>query len=218
MNWYKTIKIAIPLPDAMWENPDVIQYPKGGVKKVNDNMTNEEAAKQTKKHPGLRGLDFGENGVAFTKSDKRGDVVVKYTTDRTELISAQKLLQLQKGKPLPGIVQVFSVEQINPKTFALVLERANRIPRNEVHYARTILQRLLWNESIPRQTLIVDLSQKLQTGMNEPLFLSVFGKVETLIKNVRAIRGSTQELHSMNIGTRNTGEYVLLDVGGLFWN
>jgi len=216
MNWYKNIKIAVPLPEATWSQEN---QPSGtsGIRAVNKYMTEEDAKKQTEKHPGLALLGGGSYGIAYSK----GDVAVKYTTDKSEVQSAKIIFQKQNGKPLPGIVQVFDIEKVNEMVFSIIIEKVNPVPKNEIK----ILSILLWNrDMLPNIRNNMNYYEKINKDLNSSGINTnasddldnVIDKASILTQNIIGIGGSLEDLHTQNVGCRKTGEYVILDLGGLF--
>jgi len=216
MNWYQMIKeSAPPLPSEM-DIPEFKprQYGSNGVRKIRDKLTEEEALQESQSHPILPYIGSGFYGIAYGLDE---DIVVKYTDDFREYISAKTILEMQEEKgSLPGIVTIFYVEQM-PKSdiYKIYLERVDPLSEQEKRLIAGFYN--AYQEGIDFiEYTFSDFYEEYEEFGSSNMNQEIFDKYVILVKKLTSIGASLSDLHEDNIGIDKNGEYVILDVGGLF--
>lgn len=219
MNWYALIKIAVPVPQV--ENLPSFQgvEPPFGYISIDERMTPDEAKEQLNEYPEMKYVGSGFYGTAFTWPGER---IMKYTVHRDEVSAAHVLMELQeqRGGPLPGVVTVFDVKKMKD-VYAIVLEKVDPLSSSEkqifMELTRIPFPTKTWADLALSYVLEAAPQKRKKFGPEySKLFDDVLTKLETLLKNLAAIKASSWDLHTDNVGKRQDGEFVVLDIGGLY--
>jgi len=226
MNWYKEIKFAAPPLPSEEGIPDYEEFgeiPVGhaGIEYVRNSLSEEAAEKERKANPYLQYLGSGNIGIAYYAGK---DVVIKYTTDFSEYLSAKKILGMQQeigGENLPGVVTVFHAEMIPAnnvyKIYLESVRHLSEIERKIIYILREFsdgeimlcsfdifIKRTNWDNRLTKLDIEMDAIKE------------IYDKYRKLLISLENIHASLYDLHINNIGENNKEEYVALDVGGLF--
>jgi hypothetical protein len=231
MNWYRKVKIAIPLPSVVEDIPSNNESGYG-LRDVDismpEDVAKEEAQRFNKRMPYL---GSGSYGVAFGVG---AGMAVKYTVDKYEAQCATRLMEIQKeiGSSLAGIVRIYDVRElkVNPdvkqeegfvrekKLFAITLERVEHLSPGEDD-AYQVLRKMQTSFGFDPTTMAYE--EFIQAGRREEFGVEMdcvtehyFNKYVRFMASIHEI-GSSHDAHHKNIGKRINGEWVLLDIGGL---
>ncbi len=186
-NWYTRFKLAMPLPPA--EN-----YPKpgpfghrGGMSDL-DHRTNEEDAKQiANRHPNLRYLGHGIDGVAYTHQNP--NTVIKITNSVVEARFAEQLL----GKNVSCCARVFDVHDNENDTWTIEVEKVRVLT--------------------PEQQRVISLLHQNKPLPSDPTAMQLASQWKKLKICLHRNGFPTNDIHFNNIGFRDDGTLVLFDFG-----
>jgi len=229
MNWYKEIKLAAPpLPSyrGVDDDKEVVSRSPIGIEEVERRLSKEKAKQEALAHPNLEYLGSGIYGVAYELGQ---DVAVKYTTDFSEFTSAKKILGMQQergGRNLPGMVTIFYAAKIyTTGIYKIYMERVEPLSENERNAV------IIFNRSRNSRIEIDDITEldfinfrKNISNYNKALLRQIpieiaemtFNKYKELLISLNSIGALTVDAHQNNIGKNANGDYVMLDLGGLF--
>jgi len=222
--------VAMPLPKA--EYPDEF-YKRKDFDEVSGYFDEDMDLKVLKKYIGHGEFDkdgnfpypkykgHGEQGLVY---DIGGGKVLKITRDDFEFNMATNLV----GKRLPCVVQVYKTKQINDESFVIVTEMVNVLSDKEKsmyelarsyfqrHFERMInisgeefikiLDNHLYREKYNKTNSITDYSKYISRDM----IIEIFNMYRCLkLNGFKYI-----DANCNNIGRRDDGTLVLLDIGG----
>lgn len=182
-------------------------------------------------------LQSGQMGGATWTVDSNPNLVIKYTRDKSEIESAEKLAELKKehGK-LPFVVDIYEFGEVpnSEGVYRLVVEKV--IPLNKTKYREYLYLLFDWNgghsysskkgvspyvffhrydlESAKK----VFESESENEKFDEKLYLETSSKMAELIKQMENFNFRSNDMHLGNMGVRNDGSFVILDIGSSsFW-
>ena len=224
MNWYKNIKIADdPLPAFEYPSEEAPDEVRDGFYDVDLSMMAEDAKIQEEKYPGLIYEGSGSWGVALAYND---DVIIKYTTDSTEYMSATEIIGMQKRmERVPGCVKVFSAEELKNGIYAIAMERLKPLNKEEKIYVYTIYSFLdkIYDENFRDEHIIALIKDRLETwtigvhiSTENPNFKDIYKKYTKMILDLKEFGADPADAHDDNIGKLPNGDYAMFDLGGLY--
>jgi len=182
----------------------------------------------------LQYLGAGTRGVAYYSPLK--NVVIKATFDDDELYDAKKIMELQKNKNnSKHVVKIYSAEEVSVEDrendsyniAIIVMEKVNELTDMEKRIVWVIYQ-FIWEENNPisrttnrtKMNLKIWNNWKIKEYGDRPTVLefnNVSNKTYDMMIFLQEKMGmNLSDLHHDNIGKRDNGDYVLLDVGGSF--
>ena len=218
MNWYIQYKESMALPEVKNHYPYESFKPEG-LKYLDERLTPEKAENLLKEKE-VEYLGSGGRGVAYGLGDK---TVAKFTKDRDEAKTAKIIMTKQKGgKPLPGMVYVYNVEdisdQIIKKSFDEILYRVTI----EKVSPLTEEQKTLFSH---KYGLIESIMREDPKISNEKVIERLWTKfseqeeffIDILINFIRIIETNylDTDIYTENVGLRNGNEMVVLDLGSV---
>lgn len=193
MNWYTTSKLAMPLPLAV-NAPKLTGGPVGA---IHEKLTQPQADQINQDHPNLHFLGQGSAGLAYGYNDPTK--VVKLTRDGMEAERAKTLI----NQPAKCHVKVFDVQEAGQGVWKLVLEKVRPLQDEEIEVFDLV-------HAYGNQVL----KNKYATQNYEPsLIRKCIQEYQQLTQCLRAAGVSDEDAQGENLGRRNNGQLVLLDVG-----
>ena len=195
-NWYTTLKLAMPLPQAT-NSPNPQQG--GPVAAIDQGLTQPQADQINKDHPNMHFLGRGQAGLAYGYNDP--NKVVKLTRDGLEAERAKVLV----GQPATCHVQVYDVQEAGQGVWKLVIEKVRPLTPDEIEAFDLIHLANYDGRKIKQQ----DFAHLDFSPVQIKNFISQY---QGLCKCLRAAGVSDEDAQGDNLGRRN-GQLVLLDVG-----
>jgi len=229
-NWYKLTKESMPLPRAT--------YPEEGERNYDDfykRVMDQQLPDYPEQDPegDLNYLGSGIGGMAF-ESGNSADKVVKFTFDKEEFEAAQALMQWQKqhGSFHPCAVGVYEASQVSKGSgeaggpdgvYRLVTERV----RDVREYGDRADKLISWILRLPssywtdREKLIGGMSEfyrkyDVANPKEKEIYEMVANKHLDLLDKMNRMGVKHHDLHGGNVGIREDGTFVALDLGGMF--
>ena len=221
-------KIAMPFPEA--------KYPKN-FKERNPELENrfedeidigpytDENGKEKGK---AKYLGKGMRGIAY---DIGSNKVIKVSPSSYEYEIAKKIMELQEGHggPLPCVVNIYGVEKVSDVAYKITSEKVRRFNAKErslydnsynilLHVIGNFVDKLYF-EAVSEKELIDGIKkyrEKRLKGRNTeitPEIEEMMFKLLKFIKCLSAYRLPQHDLHNENVGFREDGSLVLLDIG-----
>jgi len=223
MNWYKEIKFAAP-PLPSYRGIDDISYGpskrRTGIDAIEIALTEEKAEKEKRRNPPLTYMGSGAWGIAYEPGISE-NIIVKYTTDDTEYISAKRILEMQEGgRNVPGIATVFYAEEIDEGIYKIYLEKAFPLTREEArmvnalsHENNNVIEEHNFNEYY--EFFMSDYKKAFVSGVNLKIIREAYNKFRELIISLKPAIIWFRDVHGDNIGKNSKGDYIILDLGSI---
>jgi len=233
-NWFKNIKMSdTPLPEHS-VHEDIkeetgrldrrefpINPPKGrtgtGYTHVKRDMTEDTAQKMEQKYKDLELMDYGSCGVVFREKNK-DNIRIKFTPDSSEYISALELMKEQRYEGrVHGFVKIFCAKEHENGIYEIVTERVAKLEKKEAE----IVDILYHSESLIYDGnndvfMFKSFRRSYPELADTPLFKKVYRRYKEMILNIKDAGADSGDAWSENIGKMPDGEYVILDLGGLY--
>jgi hypothetical protein len=214
MSWYSLVK-AMPLPRAKnypewWDQYDGLGMLDLSLDEEIDDPMGE-----------MEYLDHGHFGVAYEPSSDEGKVI-KYTSDLTEVETAEKLKKWQQenGRFHPAIVGVYeagTVDKIKGESkYRLVLEKVDPLDRTEMVYYRNLRFSVKFDisEGVDRKEQIrANMKQDWAENFSDKMFDFVWDATYKMMSALLNDGYSVSDLHQRNVGVRNDMDFVAMDLG-----
>ncbi len=196
---------AMPLPKVKNDyNLDKVNK-WDGYTVIDKRLTQENVDKIEQENPNLEYLNHGMNGIAYSI----GNHVLKITRDKQEAILAEKLI----NEPCECIVQVFGVKQLQSDIWQLELEKVIPLNQNQidiVHYLNMYANKLGLRDI---DLIVANLKQTRINAPSKNKLLTLYDKYKRLVECALVNDFHLGELHGGNIGFRENGQMVILDLG-----
>lgn len=225
LHWYNYYRISKAVPNADYpEDYDKNKKPEKdydfdayrGLKKVDKRLTQEDADQIAKDHPNLSYIknQNGQFGVAYDIGDGK---VMKLSTDSEENFNAKKIIkeQKQRGGSLSYIVHVYDITRRSDGIDQIIIEKVIPLTQQE----RYIYDRL-WYLANNADTfgdyknLFSNWSKTYGGDITQDIdefLLAMFNLSKELERN----GVEDTDAHSDNVGYRNDGSLVILDLGAI---
>ncbi len=201
--------MALPKVTNKYPEGEIVKL-KPGIKYIDRHLTQENSDKINKNNPDIEFLNAGANGIVL--GDKNPNHVYKITRDITEFDAAKALLK----KPCSCIVRVFSAKAIQNNVWQIELEKVIPLIDNESSLCYS-LSDYASMRGMPSFNYVT--KRMTDTLLEPPNFNDlkpVYDKFAKLINCIVDNGFSIEDAHSDNIGKRQDGSYVLLDLGGAY--
>lgn len=197
------LKMAMPLPVS--ENfPGYLDT--DGLYKVDQNLTHEDISNLNLNSGNLEYLGSGCKGVAYHKGN---NVVIKITTDPTEEKAAEFLM----NKDISCVIKVYCCKKIkeSPRMWQIECEKVNKLSPGE----EKIVDKIIFDMEHKDNKTYEDYEDEF--GENIKLnYKALYFQVKKLCRELYGVFGTLGDIFGPNIGKRNNGELVVLDIGGFF--
>ena len=199
MNWYSTLKHAMPLPSVQNNYPNPHEG-WGGILAVDEQLPQEAADEINQTHGDLSYLGHGANGIAFTH--KNPNSVIKLTKSRQE---AERAFQLRSHN-IPCVVSIFDVQQVANSVWKIETEKVQPLTPEDRSYIKWVglLGKDKSDERIERTILSPEEKANLSRYVKE--YTSFLACLES--NGV-----PSADVKRDNMGRNSKGHFVLLDVG-----
>jgi len=214
------------------ENEDSIQYLRYNpwtIESINRVLKKTDIIE---KYGPLKYLGSGTEGIAYLTSDGK---VIKITFDRTELEAARSIMEYQSlfDGQIPHIVTIYDANQI-PETemhnnrdilYYILSEKVIPLDGEEKKIVQNILSQFFDNQSkaiyydnktlnLIKRDMVLKINKNGELLFDINLYSNIFDKIFKMTNYLNKEIGMTMgDLHADNIGKRESGEYVLMDIG-----
>jgi len=221
MNWYRIIKIAVPLPNVTNEYPNLPEHKMWAIEDLDRDIT--EKTKQELDKDERAYLDRGGYGIAYDYSE---GVIEKITRDIRELDNALEIMKMQEknnDEALPWIVKVFDAKQIQGgennneiPIYRLLLEKVIPLTEQERHIFEDNLFPMLRINDLELYLLKLKDSDNYiyRTYEEKMLVISFIKKMAPFVNHIKRNHVETWDLTPANVGFRGD-QLVILDLGVL---
>jgi len=222
MNWYKTIKIAVPLPNVTNEYPerDLATYDL-------DHYISPDTEERLNKEKTRSYLGHGSFSVAFDIPDGYVEKISSHKDDYRAALQIINEQNIMKGGVLPWVVKVLSAEEIQPRgheyeeelyggekvkyqaptLYRIIMEKVTPLNKQQIKWFDNRFWHFLNMKTERRKELsnINPLSEE-QNKFNKQMI--------EFANKVDAYDIPTWDIKGFNVGLRND-EIVVLDLGAV---